>query len=106
MKKVLLVLVMLFTVANGASRASAQSKLLIPMDMDQTDHLKAYGIVFWSLQKAVQVDWLLNYRGGSFMADYDELLAAECRIRGVQFEQIDASSAASIYALVQSEEKN
>jgi hypothetical protein len=102
MKKLLVMLMMLFTSAN----VSAQSKLLIPMDLDQTDHLKAYGIVFWSLQKGVQMDWLLNYRGGSFMADYDDLLAAECRIRGVQFEQIDGGAAGSIYALVQSEEKN
>lgn len=101
MKKLLLTLVMLVT----ASNASAQSKLLIPMDVDQADHLKAYGIVFWSLQRGAEMDWLLNYRGGSFMADYNDLLAAECRIRGVQFEQIDGG-AASIYALVQSEEKN
>lgn len=101
MKKLLLALLTLLV----AGSASAQSKLLIPMDMDQTDHLKAYGIVFWSLQKGAEVDWLLNYRGGSFIADYDDLLAAECRIRGVQFEQVDGG-AASIYALVQSEEKN
>ncbi len=101
MKKLLLTLVMLVTAGN----ASAQSKLLIPMDVDQADHLKAYGIVFWSLQRGAEMDWLLNYRGGSFMADYNDLLAAECRIRGVQFEQIDGG-AASIYALVQSEEKN
>lgn len=101
MKKVLIFLLMLFSAGN----VSAQ-KLLIPMDLDQTDHLKAYGIAFWSLQKGVEMDWLLNYRGGSFMADYTDLLAAECRIRGVQFEQLDGSSANSIYDLVQSEEKN
>ncbi|HET6510970.1 MAG TPA: asparagine synthetase B [Candidatus Kapabacteria bacterium] len=106
MKKLLLTLVMLFTAGGvAAGNASAQSKLLIPMDLDQSDHLKAYGIVFWSLQKGAEMDWLLNYRGGSFIADYNDLLAAECRIRGVQFEQIDGG-ASSIYALVQSEEKN
>ncbi len=84
----------------------AQQKLLIPMDLDQTDHLKAYGITFWALQHATAVDWLLNYRGGSFMADYSDLLAAECRIRGVSFETIDAAAANSIYSLVQSEAKN
>ena len=46
-------------------------KLLIPMDQLQTDHLKAYGVAFWSLKKGVKVDWLLNYRGGSFLIDYD-----------------------------------
>lgn len=84
----------------------AQNKLLIPMDLDQTDHLKAYGITFWALQKGLAVDWLLNYRGGSFMADYSDLLAAECRIRGVSFETVDAANAASIYALVQEPDKN
>mgnify|MGYP006452087053 FL=1 len=43
------------------------SYLLIPMDESQSDHLKAYGIAFWSLENEVTVDWLLNYRGGSFM---------------------------------------
>jgi len=86
--------------------AQSQSKLLIPMDLDQTDHLKAYGITFWALQKNLAVDWLLNYRGGSFMADYSDLLAAECRIRGVSFEKVDATSAQSIYSLVQEPDKN
>ncbi len=86
--------------------ASAQQKLLIPMDLDQTDHLKAYGITYWALGKGIEVDWLLNYRGGSFMADYSDLLAAECRIRGVLFEKVEASSAQSIYNLVQSDDRN
>jgi len=86
--------------------ALAQNKILVPMDLDQTDHLKAYGITFWALQHGMAVDWLLNYRGGSFMADYSDLLVAECRIRGVSFERLDASAAGSIYTLVQSEQKN
>jgi len=81
-------------------------KILIPMDLDQFDHLKAYGITFWSLRKSINVNWLLNYRGGSFMIDYQDLLAAECRIRGVSFEKLDEASAQSILSLVQSEDKN
>ena len=92
--------------AASCQLALAQPKILIPMDLDQPDHLKAYGITYWGLNKGVEIDWLLNYRGGSFLADYSDLLAAECRIRGVGFEKIDASSAASIYSLVQSEAKN
>ncbi len=84
----------------------AQDKLLINMDLDQTDHLKAYGVTFWALKRGIEVDWLLNYRGGSFMSDYSDLLASECRIRGVAFEKLDASTAQSIYTLVQGEEKN
>ena len=42
-------------------------KILIPMDQTQTDHIKAYGIAFWSLENNQEVDWLLNYKGGSFL---------------------------------------
>ena len=45
-------------------------KLLIPMDKIQKDHLKAYGIAFWTLEKNINIEWLLNYRGGSFLIDY------------------------------------
>jgi hypothetical protein len=86
--------------------ASAQSKLLIPMDNSQTDHLKAYGITYWALTKNLQVDWLLNYRGGAFMIDYADVLAAECRIRGVSFESVSGAQAAQIYSEVQAESSN
>lgn len=76
------------------------------MDITQTDHLKAYGIAYWILSKGKTVDWLLNYRGGSFMTDYEEFIAAECRIRGVSFEQTSGSDVVRIYSEVQSEEKN
>ncbi len=81
-------------------------KLMIPMDLGQTNHLKAYGIVYWILTRDQPVDWLLNYRGGSFVSDYSEEIASECRIRGVFFESIDGAAAASIYSEVQSEKTN
>lgn len=81
-------------------------KLFIPMDLAQTDHLKAYGIIFWCLTNGTHSDWLLNYRGGSFMTDYSELIASECRVRGVFFEMLDGSAASKIYAEVQSENNN
>jgi len=86
--------------------AAAQQKLLIYMDLKQTDHLKAYGIAYWSLTKGVDVDWLLNYRGGSFMIDNVGTLANECRIRGVAFDLLSSSDAAQIYAQVQREDNN
>lgn len=82
------------------------SKMLIYMDLDQTDHLKAYGIVFNALNNGSIGDWLLNYRGGSFMLDYSEELAAICRIKGVAFDEISSSEASDIYAFVQSEDQN
>jgi hypothetical protein len=83
-----------------------QSKILIYMDLHQSDHLKAYGITFHALEAGIKADWLLNYRGGSFLLDYSDKVAAECRIEGVSFSQISASDAALIYAEVQSEENN
>ena len=83
-----------------------QSKLLIPMDLKQTDHLKSYGVAFWLLEKNGEVDWLLNYRGGSFLCEYSDVLANECRIRGVFFEPLAASEAVSLYAEVQREDNN
>jgi hypothetical protein len=92
--------------AFGAIPALAQSKLLIQMDNTQVDHLKAYGIAYWALTKNLEVDWLLNYKGGAFMLDYADLIAAECRIRGVSFTGISGAQAAQIYSQVQDDGNN
>lgn len=81
-------------------------KVLIPMDLAQSDHLKAYGLTYWALTKNVYTEWLLNYRGGSFICDPEPFLIAECRIRGVSFEQLTQSQAQAIYSEVQSEQTN
>lgn len=60
--------------------------LLIPMDESQRNHLKAYGISYWILQHNVEVSWLLNYRGGSFLIPYDRGIEHECQVRGVSFQ--------------------
>jgi hypothetical protein len=85
---------------------NAQPKLLIPMDLSQTNHLKAYGIAYWVLEKGTIVDWLLNYRGGSFCADYSSVLATECRVRGVLFQELSSAEAAEIYATIQRDDNN
>ena len=65
------------------------SYILIPMDEDnQKDHLKAYGIAFWTLENDFTVDWLLNYRGGSFLIENHNEIEKECIIRGVSYEII------------------
>ena len=65
------------------------SYLLIPMDEDsQKNHLKAYGIAFWTLENDLTVDWLLNYRGGSFLIENQNEIEKECIIRGVSYEII------------------
>lgn len=62
--------------------------LLLPMDLSQKNHLKAYGIAYWTLEKQVKIDWLLNYRGGSFVIPYAENIEKELIIRGVSYEVI------------------
>jgi len=66
------------------------------MDDSQKNHLKAYGIAYWSLQNAVEVQWLLNYRGGSFMIDNLKDIENECIIRGVSYEVIADAQASGI----------
>ena len=65
------------------------SKILIPMDDEsQKNHLKAYGIAYWILENDIEVEWLLNYRGGSFLVDHYATIEEECIIRGVSYELI------------------
>ncbi|MBU0742248.1 asparagine synthetase B [bacterium] len=75
--------------------ASAQW-LLVPMDLTQTNHLKAYGHAFAALQDGGTVDWLLNYRGGSFLMRDAPDIRLSARLRGVRFEAVDDAGAASI----------
>ena len=70
------------------------------MDLAQKDHLKAYGIAYWILTQDINVEWLLNYRGGSFMLDEFPAITKEARIRGVTVESMDDQSAIGIYAEV------
>jgi hypothetical protein len=86
--------------------AAHAQKVLLYMDLQQTDHLKAYGIAYWALTKNIDVDWLLNYRGGSFMIDAQDLVVAECRIRGVAFDLLSTADASVIYSEVQREDNN
>lgn len=80
--------------------------LLIPMDNSQQNHLKAYGVAYWILQREVEVSWLLNYRGGSFMCKYLKLFYDECNIRGVTSEMITDVQAASILSEIADPEAN
>ena len=69
--------------------------IFIPMDESQTNHLKAYGIAYWVLQREVEVDWLLNYRGGSFMCKYAQAIEDECLVRNIRYQVIaDVQSSA------------
>ena len=70
------------------------------MDQAQNDHLKAYGIAYFTLAKNTNIEWLLNYRGGSFLLDAHQFVQTECRIRGVTFEQVNAAGLINIYSTI------
>ena len=79
-----------------AAPAAQANHIFIPMDNTQKEHLKAYGIAFWLLQKEVPVDWLLNYRGGSFACDVTPGAENELAVRGVTFQVISEASYTNI----------
>ncbi len=86
MKRLLnIIFILLLMVAVPTARATY---LLVPMDETQRNHLKAYGIAYYALQRDVEVTWLLNYRGGSFMMKYADVIEREARLRGVSVEVI------------------
>src|SRR6185312_17231993 len=79
---------------------SKAASILIPMDDQQKDHLKSYGIAFWTLKNGGEVDWLLNYRGGSFMLKYNQAVETECKIRGVSYEVLPDAKVNEIIAQI------
>jgi hypothetical protein len=83
--------------------SSAEAKLLVPMDDSQTDHLKAYGLTYWVLAKGQKADWLLNYRGGSFLLQEDPATEREANVRGVTFQHASPADEASIRATIADE---
>lgn len=77
------------------------------MDADgQKNHLKAYGITYWTLEKQLKVSWLLNYRGGSFLLPDTPEIQRECQIRGVSFEVISDSKTEEILSFISSPSQN
>ena len=101
MKKLLLFGLLLLS----GMRMQAAS-LLIPMDERQQNHLKAYGIAYWVLQNDVELFWLLNYRGGSFMVKHLKDVENECVIRGVSYQIIADAQAGAILQEIASPEVN
>jgi len=80
------------------------AKILIPMDDEQTDHLRAYGLAYFALDKAgVDVEWLLNYRCGSFVTDDIPIIQNRAKEVGVRFEMVDDGKIAQIYAKIEDE---
>ncbi|PZR37258.1 MAG: asparagine synthetase B [Azospira oryzae] len=86
----------LFLLLAFSSVCSFATSLLIPMDHQQKNHLKAYGLAYWAMKKDNSVDWLLNYRGGSFLFKYSTATETECTVRGISYEVITDSRANAI----------
>ena len=85
---------------------SHASYILIPMDQNQTNHLKAYGIAFLAIQNEISINWLLNYKGGSFLIKNNELIENECNIRGVSYNIIADLQSNKILKDISSNEVN
>ena len=102
MKKIFFIAFFLLITANAFA-----SYILVPMDAEgQKNHLKAYGITYWVLEKQLKVKWLLNYRGGSFLLPDSEDIQRECQIRGVLFEVISNSKGEEILEFISSPSQN
>lgn len=85
--------------AAGAPGALAQS-LLVPMDRSQANHLKAYGLTYWVLERGGRAEWLLNYRAGSFLLPDQDAVRTEAALRGVTIEPVGAAEVAEIRATI------
>jgi len=93
--------VLLVTLALVPAHPAAAQWLLVPMDRDQRNHLKAYGLTYWALQQEERAEWLLNYRGGSFLLPDRPDVRREAAFRGVTIEAMSAAAEARMRATVQ-----
>ncbi len=100
MKKLVLIFFLLYGFLGRST------EILIPMDATQTNHLKAYGLAYWVLERDVVIEWLLNYRGGSFMMPHAKQIEEELMIRGVRYELITDGQANNIRNQIANPEVN
>ena len=87
----------------GLPQPVASQNLLVPMDRGQGNHLRAYGLTYWTLEQGDTVEWLLNYRGGSFLLPDSEAVRREAAFRGVSFEPLGSAQLAEIRSIIQGE---
>jgi hypothetical protein len=101
MKRILLLFILFSLVSK-----SFASSILINMDEQQRNHLKAYGIAYWVLKQGLEVDWLLNYKGGSFLIAYNSNLENELKIRGVSYDVLADAKVNAILTEINNPEVN
>lgn len=98
------IFILVFVLIGFSAKASF---ILLPMDeTTQQNHLKAYGIAYWCIEKKYKASWLLNYRGGSFLLDDATEIRKECQIRGVSFEVLTDAETNQILAEIASPSQN
>jgi hypothetical protein len=100
MKNILLAFFLLLIVPARATQ------ILVPMDEAQNNHLKAYGIAFWTLENEVVIEWLLNYRGGSFLFPHLKSIEEELIIRGVRYDILTDGQVNNIRSQIANPEVN
>lgn len=103
MKKFLYCFVFLLLASLVPARAAS---ILIFMDENQKNHLKAYGIAYRTLQQNIEVDWLLNYRGGSFLIPHHAAIEQECKLKGVSHQVLADIQAEQIIAEIARQDVN
>src|SRR4051812_6435279 len=101
MKRYAIILIILLCASFGRA-----SYILIPMDDAQKNHLKAYGLAYWALKGELEIHWLLNYRGGSFMIPAVKAVGNECVIRGISYETISDAQRNAILEEIANPEVN
>ena len=88
-------------VAFGVGQPAAAQNLLVPMDFQQGNHLRAYGLTYWTLERGGRVEWLLNYRGGAFLLPDSDAVRREAALRGVSVEPIDQARLGRVRATIE-----
>jgi hypothetical protein len=103
MKRIVLLLLLVLSLGNQNLKSAS---ILIPMDQSQQNHLKSYGIAYWILQHELELHWLVNYRGGSFLVGNSKAVENECIIRGVSYQMIADAQANAILLEIAAPEVN
>jgi hypothetical protein len=84
----------------AAVAPAASQYILVPMDRGQTNHLRAYGLTYWVLERGETAEWFLNYQGGAFLLPDQDAVRREATLRGVRFDPIGAADVARIRGII------
>lgn len=103
MKRTCRYMLLMIWLIGAALPGLSRAEILIPMDTGQADHLKAYGLAYKILKTGINVEWLLNYRGGSFLFANTEQFRKEARLMGVSYELVGPGEVAAIHGRIEQE---